>query len=121
MLGRGRDRMQRPTASPGQRPEGPIRTRTIPRQRTMTDDPIANVSGFYDPRRRGFRSRASVDEVLALITGRIGPLGIEAVPLAEAASRVLAVEAVASRPMPPFDRAAMDGYAVRGEETFGAD
>jgi len=87
----------------------------------MTDDPIANVSVFYDPRRRGFRSRASVDEVLALIAGRIGPLEIEAVPLAEAAGRVLAVEAVASLSIPPFDRAVMDGYAVRGEETFGAD
>lgn len=87
----------------------------------MTDDPIANVPVLHDPRRRGFRSRASVDEVLALIAGRIGPLGVEAVPLAEAAGRVLAVEAVASLPVPLFDRAMMDGYAVRGQETFGAD
>jgi molybdopterin molybdotransferase len=40
--------------------------------------------------------------------------------LHEAAGRVLAADVSASASMPPFDRAAMDGYALRGEETFGA-
>ena len=42
-------------------------------------------------------------------------------PLGDAAGRVLAAEIRAAEPVPPFDRAAMDGFALRGEETFGAD
>jgi molybdopterin molybdotransferase len=44
------------------------------------------------------------------------PLGAETVPLAEAAGRVLARDAVAARDQPPFDASAMDGYAVRAAE-----
>jgi molybdopterin molybdotransferase len=62
-----------------------------------------------------------VADVLALIDRRTGPLEAEESPLAAVAGRVLAKEIRASSPVPPFDRAAMDGYAVRGEETFGAD
>jgi molybdopterin molybdotransferase len=86
----------------------------------MSEEP--RETGRYpdDPRRRGFRSRASVEGVAALIAARVGPLGEELIPLAEAAGRVLARPVVAPGAVPPFDRAAMDGYAVRGEETFGA-
>ena len=73
-----------------------------------------------DPRMRGFRSRTGVDEAIALIVGRVRALGAESIDFTQAAGRVLAREVVASEPVPPFDRAAMDGYAVRGEETFGA-
>jgi molybdopterin molybdotransferase len=85
------------------------------------------VDGFLgrdrcdDPRMRGFRTRSTVDDVLALIDRRVGLLATENVPLGEAAGRVLAAAVEAREPVPPFDRAAMDGYAVRGEETFGAD
>ncbi len=75
----------------------------------------------HDPRWRGFRSRSSVDEVLALIDERTSGLDTEQVPLAAASGRVLALDIRACSAVPPFDRAAMDGYAVRGEETFGAD
>jgi molybdopterin molybdotransferase len=74
-----------------------------------------------DPRRKGFRSRATVGEVLTTIDACVNCLGAEEVPLAEAAGRILAVDVVAAAPVPPFDRAAMDGFALRGEETFGAD
>ena len=73
-----------------------------------------------DPRMRGFRSRTGVDEAIALIAGRVRALGAESIDFTQAAGRILAREVVASEPVPPFDRAAMDGYAVRGEETFGA-
>src|SRR5690348_567799 len=73
-----------------------------------------------DPRMRGFRARTSVDEVLAAIAGRVERLETEVVSLHEAAGRVLACKIQAEAPVPAFDRAAMDGYAVRGEETFGA-
>ena len=42
------------------------------------------------------------------------------VPLIEAAGRVLAEDIIADSDVPPFPRAAMDGYAVIAEDTFGA-
>ncbi|MBV8309416.1 MAG: hypothetical protein JO344_03345, partial [Planctomycetaceae bacterium] len=74
-----------------------------------------------DPRRRGFRARSPVDEVVAWIDRRAEALGPQDLSLGEAAGRVLAAGIRAADPVPPFDRAAMDGFARRGEETFGAD
>ena len=74
----------------------------------------------YDPRMHGFRARTSVDEAVALIDRRVRPLGAETIDFRGAAGRVLAESVEAAAPVPGFDRAAMDGYAVRGEETFGA-
>ena len=45
----------------------------------------------------------------------------ERIPVAEASGRVLSVDVKADRFVPPFDRSAMDGYAVIAEDTFGAD
>jgi molybdopterin molybdotransferase len=69
---------------------------------------------------KGFRDRAEVGEVLAVLAERLRPLPAEDVALPEAAGRVLAADVVAEVDVPGFDRAAMDGYALRGEETFGA-
>jgi molybdopterin molybdotransferase len=68
----------------------------------------------------GFRTRTSVDEADTLIDRRVGPLPAEMIDFRLAAGRVLAESIQAAEPVPAFDRAAMDGYAVRGEETFGA-
>ncbi|MDF2954509.1 MAG: Molybdopterin Mo-transferase [Candidatus Alkanophagales archaeon MCA70_species_2] len=46
---------------------------------------------------------------------------IKEVSLGEALGRVLAADVRANRDVPPFDRAAMDGYAVRASDTFYAD
>jgi molybdopterin molybdotransferase len=75
---------------------------------------------FHDVRMRGFPSRADVDEVLAWIDALPAPLPGEEVPLAAAAGRVLAEDVVAAVDLPPFARSAMDGWAVRGADTFGA-
>ncbi|GAB7014459.1 molybdopterin biosynthesis protein [Halolamina salina] len=45
----------------------------------------------------------------------------ETVPLAEARGRILAERVDADLDVPGFDRASMDGYAVRASDTFGAD
>jgi molybdopterin molybdotransferase len=74
-----------------------------------------------DVRMRGFQQRAEVAAVLRLIDERVRPLPSERVDVLSAAGRVLAEEVIAPCPVPGFDRAAMDGYAVRGSETFGAD
>jgi molybdopterin molybdotransferase len=74
-----------------------------------------------DVRMRGFQHRTEVEEVLALIASRIGSLASEVVDLHEAAGRILTREVLSPAPVPAFDRSAMDGYALRGSETFGAD
>ncbi len=76
--------------------------------------------GFDDVRMRGFRTRADVDEVLAWVDEVPAPLSSEPVPTREAAQRVLSADVVAPVTLPPFARAAMDGWAVKGAETFGA-
>ena len=45
----------------------------------------------------------------------------ESVPLTDARGRVLAERIDAAIDVPGFDRASMDGYAVRARDTFGAD
>jgi molybdopterin molybdotransferase len=70
---------------------------------------------------RPIRETIALDEALALILEAGAPTSrTERVRLEDAAGRVLASAAAASNDVPPFDRAAMDGYAVRAEDTFGA-
>jgi molybdopterin molybdotransferase len=77
-------------------------------------------SSWKDVRMRGFQDRADVGEVLALLLSRVHPLPAEPVALVEAAGRVLAATVTAPVDVPAFNRSAMDGYALRGSETFGA-
>lgn len=58
----------------------------------------------------------TVDEAQAAVWGRIPTLGAETVALESAVSRVLRADVLADRDLPPFDRAAMDGFAVRAED-----
>lgn len=77
--------------------------------------------GLPDVRMRGFPRRAEVDAVLRLLDERIASLPAETVVLEDAIDRVLSADVTAPCAVPGFDRAAMDGYALRGAETFGAD
>lgn len=54
-----------------------------------------------------------VADALARILEGVKPLASEALPLEQAAGRVLAQTVVAKRDQPPFAASAMDGYAVR--------
>jgi molybdopterin molybdotransferase len=69
---------------------------------------------------RGFAARADVEEVERFLAGHTAPLDAEPVALDACPGRVLAADVAATVSVPPFARAAMDGYAVRGEDTFGA-
>ena len=70
---------------------------------------------------RPIRDTISLDEARALIDGAIKTVDrSERVPLVHANGRVLAQNVIADRDVPPFARAAMDGYAVVAEDTFGA-
>jgi molybdopterin molybdotransferase len=75
---------------------------------------------FHDVRMRGFKRRADVDEVLAWIDARPVAPPNEKVPLAEAGGRVLSAPIWSTVDVPAFRRAAMDGWALRGTDTFGA-
>jgi molybdopterin molybdotransferase len=61
----------------------------------------------------------SLEEALERILGRVTPLGPEGVELSAAAGRVLADDALAAVDLPPFPSSAMDGFAVRSEDTPG--
>jgi molybdopterin molybdotransferase len=70
---------------------------------------------------RPIRETIPLDAARRLLLDTIVPLTrTESVSLAEASGRVLARSAVSPIDVPPFDRAAMDGYAVIAEDTFGA-
>ncbi len=73
-----------------------------------------------DVRTRGFSERASVADALDRVLWRVKTAGTEKVDLLHAHGRVLAEDVMAPVDVPPFDRAAMDGYALMGENTFGA-
>src|SRR6266436_1998369 len=51
---------------------------------------------------------------------KLRPLGAETVPLPQALGRVLAREVIADVDVPGFDRASVDGFAVRADDTVGA-
>ena len=61
----------------------------------------------------------SLDAAQRLIVERIVPLDRELVALDEAAGRVTAEAARSRVDLPPFDSSAMDGFAVRSEDTPG--
>jgi molybdopterin molybdotransferase len=69
---------------------------------------------------RGFAERADVEEVEGFLASHTYPLEAEPVEVLTCAGRVLAEDVRAEVNVPGFARAAMDGYAAKGEETFGA-
>ncbi|HPB69649.1 MAG: molybdopterin molybdotransferase MoeA [Syntrophales bacterium] len=62
----------------------------------------------------------SVQQALEQILSAISPLGSERVSLLAALGRVAAEDVDARRAIPPRDNSAMDGYALRWEDTLGA-
>jgi putative molybdopterin biosynthesis protein len=50
----------------------------------------------------------------------LGPLAAETAPLAVALGRVLAADVLSETDAPPFDRASVDGFALRAIDTLGA-
>jgi putative molybdopterin biosynthesis protein len=70
-----------------------------------------------------FRELVSVEEAKRLLRERFEPrpLGVESITLESAVGRVLGEDVIAEVDVPPFDRASMDGYAIRAEDSFGAE
>ena len=63
-----------------------------------------------------------LEECLELLLAEIHPTNqTEYVALTDACDRVLGEDIVAQMMIPPYPKSAMDGYAVRAEDTLGAD
>jgi len=73
-------------------------------------------------RLRGFEKLTGVDEALSTFLKQLRLKRLEPVqiPVHEALGRVAAESFVAKNDLPPFDRSAVDGYAVIAEDTFEA-
>jgi molybdenum cofactor synthesis domain-containing protein len=70
---------------------------------------------------RPIRETIPLDEAIAIIRDATSPIErTETIELAAADGRVIAEPPAAAIDVPPFDRAAMDGYAVIAADTFGA-
>jgi len=70
-----------------------------------------------------FRKLLTLDEAQQVVQQHFKPkpLGVEEIPLLEAYDRVLAEDVTATMDIPPFNRSTVDGYALKAEDTFGAD
>ncbi len=62
----------------------------------------------------------SVEDAQKSILESIRPMGRERAGLLNCLGRVLAEDVDSSRPIPPWNNSAMDGYALRSEDTRGA-
>jgi putative molybdopterin biosynthesis protein len=70
-----------------------------------------------------FRKLMTFDEAKKAINLHLKPepLGTEEISLLEAYNRVLAEDMASALDIPPFNRSTVDGYAVKAEDTFGAE
>ncbi|SFB85091.1 molybdopterin molybdochelatase [Halobiforma haloterrestris] len=71
--------------------------------------------------RKEFRDLASPAQAREAIDSLSLEGGVERVSLADARGRVLTARLDAELDVPGFDRASLDGYALRARDTFGAD
>ena len=69
---------------------------------------------------KGFASRSTVQQSWDWLDQQIVELSSETVSLESCCGRVLASDVTSRVDVPMFDRAMMDGYAVRAEDTAGA-
>lgn len=76
----------------------------------------------YPGEMRPLKSLISLHEAMNIIMDSIKPINkIETIALTEGVGRVLAEDIISQIDVPPFDRAAEDGYAIMAEDTFGAN
>jgi molybdopterin molybdotransferase len=69
---------------------------------------------------RGFMQRTDLESALEILRSCVKPPAQESVVLQAGLGRSLAEDVVSAVNVPSFDKSAMDGFAVRGAETFGA-
>jgi molybdopterin molybdotransferase len=57
-----------------------------------------------------------ITEAIRIVLRQTSSLEVESVPLSDSLGRILAEDVIADSDLPPFDRAQMDGYAVRAAD-----
>ena len=62
----------------------------------------------------------SLDQAQKKIVETLHPVSEESIPFSNCQSRILSRDIVAKRKLPPFNNSAMDGYALRSEDTSTA-
>ena len=67
-----------------------------------------------------FSKLDSLSNAIKLISDNQRVTDIEEISIHDAHRRVLAEDIIAFHDSPPFDKSAMDGFALIAEETFGA-
>ncbi len=82
-------------------------------------DIVPAVEGGSDVRMRGFKDRVTTQVALTYALQELQPR-FETVALSALANRILAEDVSSRVNVPPFDRSAMDGFALHAEDTFGA-
>lgn len=91
---------------------------------TSTEPDLFSLQGGlmpdHDVRMRGFTERTDLESALGMLRSSVGPLEGEAVLLPQALGRTLARDVASSVDVPGFNKSAMDGFALRAAETFGA-
>src|SRR5512137_254926 len=70
-----------------------------------------------------FRKLMTYEEAKRTVETQFKPfnLGEEETVLLESYNRVLSQDITSSIDIPPFNRSTVDGYAVKAQDTFGAD
>jgi molybdopterin molybdotransferase len=61
-----------------------------------------------------------VAEAIGIVLAQTSALTVESVAISDSMGRILAEEIIADTDLPPFDRAQMDGYAVRAADVANA-
>ncbi len=72
-------------------------------------------------RLKGFENLTNVDAALSIFLDelKLDKLDSERIPIRAAFRRVTGKDTRATNYLPPFDRSAVDGYALKAEDTFG--
>lgn len=73
-------------------------------------------------RKKGFEGLKKVSEAIDLVMKEFGSKDFESetIPSQEAFGRVLKEDVISKCDVPPYDRSAVDGFALRSSETFSA-
>ena len=71
-------------------------------------------------RKVGFSKLISLEDAIKKINPLIKLNNVIEIDVSSALNHILAIDIESNLDIPPFDRSAMDGYAVKAEDTFGA-
>ena len=75
----------------------------------------------HDARGAGFKHLTPTREAIQTLLQKLSvKLEEEQVAVESSLGRIIATDAISNVDVPPFDRSAMDGFAVRAEDTYSA-